>query len=146
MLCVIQDSKVGELIRILTVVISINLTRNNKMTPNKYQELASRTLVEKPAHVLENREIMLACNSLGLCGEAGELAEMFKKGIFHHHGIDVEEVKKELGDCLWYISAIATEFDLKFEEIMKTNIDKLIKRYPNGFSAEDSKNREEYKR
>ncbi len=66
---------------------------------------------------------------LGLVGEAGEVAEKFKKIIRDNDGkINSEkkaEIEKELGDVLWYISQIATELKINLEDIAKTNIKKL---------------------
>lgn len=69
---------------------------------------------------------------LGLVGEAGEVAEKFKKIIRDNNGkINSEkkaEIEKELGDVLWYISQIATELKINLEDIAKTNIKKLNSR------------------
>lgn len=48
---------------------------------------------------------------------------------------------KELGDVLWYVAALCTKADLDMGEVMQGNIDKLRRRYPDGFSSEDSKRR-----
>jgi NTP pyrophosphatase (non-canonical NTP hydrolase) len=84
---------------------------------------------------------MFVWNALGLASEAGEVAEMVKKGIFHQHGLGREKLKKELGDVLWYIAALCTKLEVDMGEIMQGNIDKLKQRYPNGYSAVDSINR-----
>ena len=69
---------------------------------------------------------------LGLCGESGEIAEKIKKVIRDEGGIvsehKKEEIKKELGDVLWYISQIATELRLSLDAIAKANIEKLQSR------------------
>jgi len=74
--------------------------------------------------------------TLGLAGEAGEVAEKIKKVIRDKKGIvdDVtrEEIKKELGDVLWYISQIANELKLPLEEIAEFNIEKLASRMERG--------------
>lgn len=66
---------------------------------------------------------------LGLCGESGEIAEKIKKVIRDEGGIvsesKKEEIKKELGDVLWYISQIATELGLSLNAVAKLNIEKL---------------------
>ena len=80
----------------------------------------------------------LAAFGLGIAGEAGEVADRVKKELFHGHAIDHAAMKKELGDVLWYLSALACLYGLTLEEVAQTNIDKLRKRYPNGFSTEDS--------
>lgn len=107
------------------------------MTLAEYQELAARTLGPRP------HEQQLANAALGLAGEAGEFADMMKKHLFHAHPLDRDAVAKELGDCLWYVAAAATALDIGLEEIGAGNIEKLRRRYPEGFSAERSLNRTE---
>jgi len=65
--------------------------------------------------------------TLGLCGEAGEVAEKVKKqvrdGVFNRH-----EVAKELGDVLWYMANICNDIGYNLDEIADLNIDKLSSR------------------
>jgi len=69
---------------------------------------------------------------LGLVGESGEVAEKIKKIIRDDNGIvsseKKEEIKKELGDVLWYISQLSTEFGLELEDVANTNLEKLLSR------------------
>ncbi len=69
---------------------------------------------------------------LGLVGESGEVAEKIKKALRDKKGILDEkrkqEIKKELGDVLWYLAQIATELDLSLDEIASVNIKKLESR------------------
>lgn len=104
-----------------------------------YQAKAARTLVSKHDFDISDPEIMLIWTTIGLVGEAGEVAEHIKKGIFHQHGLDPEKLKKELGDVLWYIAAICETAGFDMGTIMQDNIDKLQVRYPNGYRSEDSK-------
>lgn len=76
-----------------------------------------------------------------MLGEAGEVIELLKKCLGHGHDLDLEKLKKELGDILWYIARIASKNNLLMSEVLQSNIDKLKLRYPNGFSIQDSKNR-----
>ncbi len=73
---------------------------------------------------------------LGLVGEAGEVAEKVKKLIRDDNGELTEErrmmIKKELGDVLWYIAQVATEFKLDLDDIAKSNIKKLYSRFERG--------------
>ena len=105
---------------------------------NEYQELAARTLGRDRTH-----EQQLANAALGLTGEAGETADIIKKHLFHATPLDQDALIKELGDCLWYIGAFATVLGLSLDDIAQKNVDKLRKRYPEGFDAERSKNRTE---
>ncbi len=111
------------------------------MNASDYQKQAARTLINGPDFDIPDEDIMLVWNALGLAGEAGEVAEMVKKGIFHQHGLDRDKLKKELGDVLWYIAALCTKLEVDMGEIMQGNIDKLKQRYPNGYSSVDSMNR-----
>jgi NTP pyrophosphatase (non-canonical NTP hydrolase) len=111
------------------------------MNANDYQKQAKRTLIDKPDFQITDKQVMIVWTATGLAGEAGEVSELIKKGIFHQHGIDREKIKKELGDVLWYVAGLAGQFDLTLEEIMEHNIEKLKARFPDGWSSEDSKTR-----
>ncbi|MEO1208938.1 MAG: nucleoside triphosphate pyrophosphohydrolase family protein [Cyanobacteria bacterium J06638_20] len=87
------------------------------------------------------REVALTVWALGLCGEAGEVADHIKKHVGHGHPLNRDYIKKELGDVLWYISALSDWLDMSIEGIAIQNIDKLKARYPEGFSQEASLNR-----
>lgn len=108
------------------------------MDASEYQQLAARTLIDAPDWKIPDEELMLVWNAIGLAGEAGEVAELVKKGVFHRHGVEREKLAKELGDVLWYVAALATKAGLDLGEIMTANIEKLRVRYPNGFSSGDS--------
>jgi NTP pyrophosphatase (non-canonical NTP hydrolase) len=81
--------------------------------------------------------------SMGISGEAGELTDYMKKILYHGHVPEDELIKKEIGDVLWYLAAMASVLGMSLHDIAEMNIEKLKKRYPNGFSEEDSVNREE---
>ena len=74
--------------------------------------------------------------TLGLVGEAGEVAEKVKKVIRDKKGIFDEEskkgIKKELGDVLWYISNLCNEFNFELEEVALQNLEKLKLRATKG--------------
>lgn len=108
------------------------------MDLNQYQEHALRTHNEDLGTVQS-----LANYALGLTGEAGEVADHIKKGIFHGHEMNRHELAKELGDCLWYISNLAHLAGFTLDMIAEMNVTKLMKRYPNGFDKEKSVNRVE---
>lgn len=81
--------------------------------------------------------------ALGLTGEAGEVADSIKKTIFHGHKMDYDGLVKELGDVCWYLALLCHAIDVPLEEVMTLNIEKLKKRYPEGFSESASINRKE---
>lgn len=74
--------------------------------------------------------------ALGLAGETGEVLEKVKKVVRDHGGVVKSEVKeqlkKEMGDVLWYLAQLATELDLSLGEIAKSNIEKLESRLERG--------------
>ena len=110
-----------------------------KMSINDYQKAALRT-----ASTLEPKDLVLN-GVLGLNGEAGEVADHIKKHLFQGHELNKEHLAKELGDICWYIAIMAEGLGYDLESIMQMNVDKLMKRYPNGFEAERSLHREEDK-
>ena len=108
------------------------------MQINEYQTLAMTTLNKN----LTKKEILV--NSvMGLNGEAGEAIDIVKKHLFHGHELNKEELIKELGDVAWYLAEAAYALDIDLETILKLNIEKLKKRYPEGFSTKDSINRKD---
>lgn len=106
------------------------------MNVNDYQKAASRTMIDKPDFEIQDQQVMIAWNALGLAGEAGEVADLIKKGIFHQQGLDKAKIRKELGDVLWYIAALCTDLGLTLEEVMQQNIDKLKARFPDGYAPD----------
>ena len=108
------------------------------MNANEYQRLAMRTLNPEL-----NRKDVLINSVMGLCGESGEASDIVKKWLFHGHELDRDHLKKELGDIAWYLAEAATALDLPLEEILQANIEKLRKRYPEGFDTERSSVRPE---
>lgn len=108
------------------------------MTINEYQRAALRTASN------ENENYPRLLNGLmGLSGEAGEAIDILKKNLFHGHELDKEHLAKELGDVAWYLAVSADALGYNLETILQMNVDKLMKRYPEGFDVEKSKHRKE---
>ena len=108
------------------------------MEINEYQTLAMTTL--NPA--LSQKDVLI--NSvMGLCGESGEAIDIVKKWLAQGHQLDKEHLAKELGDIAWYLAEAATALDLDLEDILEANIEKLRKRYPEGFDIHRSLERNE---
>jgi NTP pyrophosphatase (non-canonical NTP hydrolase) len=97
------------------------------MNFEEYQSEASQTALYPRR--LENIEYA----TLGLAGEAGEVANIVKKIQRDHGGVINDEIrgklKDELGDVLWYISACADELELTLDEIAEYNVNKLAQRH-----------------
>lgn len=109
------------------------------MTINEYQNEAMRTAANMNH---ESDEQMLLNGVMGLAGESGECVDMMKKYLFQGHELDKEHMAKELGDVSWYIALSAHALGYDLETIFQMNVDKLRKRYPNGFEQERSLHRE----
>lgn len=106
------------------------------MTINEYQKLAMTTLNKE----LSQKDILIN-GVMGLCGESGEAIDIVKKHLAQGHELDREHLIKELGDIAWYLAETAFALDVELEDVLTLNIDKLKKRYPEGFSKEQSINR-----
>lgn len=106
------------------------------MTGNEYQRLALRTVSSSQPcdHILNG--------VMGLNGEAGECIDIVKKNLFQGHPLDTDKLIDELGDVLWYVAITAAAIGCELNDVMQHNIDKLRKRYPDGFDVERSVHRE----
>ena len=107
------------------------------MTINEYQKLAMTTLNKEL-----DRERVLINGAMGLCGESGEVIDLVKKWFAHGHELNRERILEELGDVAWYLAEVAYALDTPLEDVLSHNIEKLKKRYPEGFDKERSINRE----
>ena len=107
------------------------------MTVNEYQKLAMTTL--NPS--LSKKDVLIN-GVMGLCGESGEAIDIVKKHLAQGHPLDREKLIKELGDIAWYLAETATALDVTLEEVLQGNIEKLRRRYPEGFDTAHSIHRE----
>ena len=100
------------------------------MNFEEYQEKSRKTAIYPNAG--EN----FVYPTLGLSGEAGEVAEKIKKVIRDKNGVMDDEsremIKKELGDVLWYVAQLASELKLPLDDIAEKNIEKLYSRMERG--------------
>ena len=100
------------------------------MTFQEYQDEARKTAI------YPNKDNNFIYPTLGLAGEAGEVAEKIKKVIRDGNGIVTEEKKveitKELGDVLWYVANLAKELGISMDEVAEKNIEKLQSRQQRG--------------
>jgi NTP pyrophosphatase (non-canonical NTP hydrolase) len=108
------------------------------MTFSEYQAGARRT---------QNKNLsptdQLTVAALGMSGEAGEIADNVKKYIGQGHALDDRDLIKEMGDVLWYLALMCDRLHLTMEDVAILNIEKLKKRYPEGFTVDASVNRRE---
>ena len=108
------------------------------MTVNDYQRQAMRTL--NPA--LGKKDVLIN-SMMGLCGEAGEAIDIVKKWLAQGHELDRAHLVRELGDVAWYLAEAATALDVPLEDVLQANLDKLQKRFPEGFDTSASVHRNE---
>lgn len=109
------------------------------MTANEYQQDALRT---EAGMFKEYPRILNGL--MGLNGEAGECIDLLKKAYFQGHTLDRERMAEELGDVAWYLAISADAIGYDLESIMALNVAKLKARYPKGFDADRSINRDKY--
>ena len=111
------------------------------ITFQEYQRRAAATAVYPHVGLNpDSAETIAGCDyiypTLGLCGEAGEVAEKVKKLIRDKNGAVNDEsrmaIAKELGDVLWYVGALCTEIGVELDEVASINIDKLFSRKERG--------------
>jgi len=104
---------------------------------HKYKKISDLDMYQKVAltTAIYPREQAIIYPTLGLTGEAGEVANKVKKIIRDGSNKDddslVSEIKSEIGDCLWYIAVLASDFNIKLSDIASTNLEKLANRKKN---------------
>lgn len=117
--------------------VTSDISKDDERFADRFHEL-SRLLNGKYAR-LDNAVA-------GLTGEAGEVADIWKKLKYHNLEFDEEcrnHLIKELGDVCWYLMQTAIALDVPLDEVIYRNIEKLQKRHPHGFSPEYMKNKKE---
>lgn len=114
------------------------------MNANEYQREALRTdsLCLKENWNCGEEESRLVNGLMGLCGEAGEAIDILKKHLFQGHELDRMRLAMELGDVAWYLAVSADALGFGLEDIFGMNVEKLRKRYPEGFDSRRSLERE----
>ena len=108
------------------------------MTLDEYQRAATRT-----ANPRLSDADRLADAAAGLAEEAGEVLGLVRKHLYMGHPLDRDHVQVELGDALWCLAAVATSAGISLEEVAAANVEKLRRRYPDGYSGEASRRRPE---
>ena len=105
------------------------------MDIDEYQRLAARTIAKGLSREDVERHALY-----GLAGEVGEVLSLFQKEL-QGHELDHEHLKHELGDVLWMASELATAEGWLLSGVALENVEKLMKRYPEGFESERSLHR-----
>lgn len=107
------------------------------MTFEEYKTAALATI--NPA--LSDRDKLINA-AMGLAGESGEAIDLVKKWLYVGHEFDTQHFIRELGDIAWYLAEAVDALHIPLESIFQANLDKLAKRYPNGFSLDASVHRQ----
>ena len=110
------------------------------MELNEYQFLAMRT----DSNSYKSSNDRLLNGLMGLNGEAGEAIDIAKKTMYQGHEFDENKLIEEIGDILWYCALCADSLGYSLNFVAEQNIKKLRKRYPDGFTAEDSIERRDH--
>jgi NTP pyrophosphatase (non-canonical NTP hydrolase) len=101
------------------------------MTFDEYQQRALATAIINPDPLMDK-----TIWAMGIAGEAGEVLEKWKKIVAYKEGKlsadDLGDLKKELGDVVWYIAVMADSLGLTLEEVMQLNVSKLASRQKRG--------------
>ena len=103
------------------------------MEMQSYQEQAFTTATEPSRNIYYM--------TLGLTGEAGEIANKVKKVMRDGKALDLDDIKKELGDVLWYVAGLCTVLGIPLEEVAKANLEKLADRKKRGVIGGSGDNR-----
>ena len=110
------------------------------MTFDEYQKQALTTAIFNPDPLMDK-----TIWAMGIVGEAGEVIEKWKKIVAYRDGNitdeDVLEIKKELGDVVWYIAMMAHSLELSLDDVVQLNLDKLASRKTRGVQKGQGDNR-----
>lgn len=111
----------------------------------KIKDLNEYQLASRKTWSVINVDHPIVYPTLGLTNEAGEVAGKIKKIFRDRDGViseaDRADLKKELGDVLWYLTQICSELDLTLQEVAEANIGKLYSRLERGTIGGDGDNR-----
>ena len=101
------------------------------MDLKEYQQLCKKT-----AKPFDDRMKAMSDWGLGASGEAGDLAGCIKK-TFYHNNDQSDGIRENVGDVMWYLAMICNTMDWELDDIISENIDKLSKRYKDGFTEKE---------
>jgi len=132
----------GYKVNLAQLKADIEKADKRPFTATGYQLMSERTMNFGPYKLSDLDIKMLNC-SMGIAGEAGELTDYLKKVIFHGHKVDTQKIAEEIGDLCWYLSAMCSLMGITFGSVLEGNVEKLKRRYPNGFDPEASQRRDD---
>lgn len=118
---------------------------SEEMDSKKYQIEAA--YVDRPTYkdvsdrLQDDQLIKILHSAIGIGTEAGEVLDAVKRRMFYNTELDIENLKEECGDILWYMTRMLSYIGSNFEEVMAMNNSKLRKRYPEGFTTKSAVDR-----
>lgn len=117
----------------------------DKVDSKNYVELATVT-ESSNFGVIRDRllptERRLLHAAMGMATETGEFMDALKKHVFYGKDLDIRNLREELGDIMWYIAIACDALDVELDTVLAKNIEKLRKRYPEGFKQVDALHRD----
>lgn len=116
-----------------TIIVFDTREEEDKINMNNYQKQAFTTATAESQNVYYM--------TMGMTGEAGEIANKVKKVMRDKKQLDLEDIKHELGDVLWYVAGLATVLGITLEDVAKANIEKLASRKARGVIGGSGDNR-----
>lgn len=127
-----------EFLKVVAALGTINWIEvgGKQMDIKEFQNKSTRTI----NHALTTEQL-ISNMCMGISGETGEVIDIIKKHLYQGHDLNKEHLTEELGDVMFYITNLATLVGIDMQEVLQNNVDKLLKRYPNGFDKEKSINR-----
>lgn len=104
--------------------------------------LANDALAIMDKDACNNVNMSILHGLVGLSTEVGEIAEEMHAALAEGRELNMGNIVEETGDLMWYLALILRECGVSFEDAAKKNIEKLSKRYPDGFTTQDAVNRD----
>ena len=116
-----------------TIIMFDTREDEEKMVMNDYQKQAFTTATAESQNIYYM--------TMGLTGEAGEISNKVKKVMRDGKQLDLEDIKHELGNVLWYVAGLSTVLGIDLEEVAKANLEKLKSRKERGVIGGSGDNR-----
>jgi NTP pyrophosphatase (non-canonical NTP hydrolase) len=116
--------------------VSPTTDRQQSLSLDDYQKSALRTSNDR----LTDAERLMDA-AAGLAEEGGEVLGLVRKHLYMGHEVDRARLATELGDALWCVAAVASALGLTMSEVAGGNLEKLARRYPDGYTNEGSRGR-----
>lgn len=129
-----EDQGNPKIVRASRFTPPAKLYTTGEMPLSIYQTQAMRHVM-KGADTYE-RQVLLG--AMGVSREASEVAEIVERWLFFGQGLDVEKIKDELGDVLWYMALLCETTGLTLGEVVDHNVEKLNRRYPGGKYSQEA--------